>query len=286
MRQKRAILENNIYGVDLDPQAVEVAQLSLYLKLLEEETTASARQYELDMRETLLPSLAKNIICGNSLIEDDILDGSLFEKEEERKLNPCDLRLAFKPIIDDGGFDVIVGNPPYVRPHNVPPVQKEYFWQRWSVYTGKADIYTCFVQRSTELLKQNGLLSYIVSHGWMRLDSFKAMRRHILDNYRVLELCDMPNRVFEDAAVETGIFVLERDINTARRSGNRVNVTLCSEAKPEPKFTDVRKIRQSSFAASPSLVFDTSISPKTEAVKKIMQAPAFRLEPCMRSSSV
>lgn len=77
LKQKRAILTNNIYGVDIDAQAVEVAQLSLYLKLLEDETTASARLYQIELGDKLLPSLSKNIIGGNSLIDWDILSGKL-----------------------------------------------------------------------------------------------------------------------------------------------------------------------------------------------------------------
>jgi adenine-specific DNA-methyltransferase len=104
---------NNIYGVDVDPQAVEVAQLSLYLKLLEDETTATARSHQLEFKETLLPPLNRNIICGNSLIENDIFEEPLFKKEEERQLRPMDFKSQFRNVFKDGGgFDAIVGNPP------------------------------------------------------------------------------------------------------------------------------------------------------------------------------
>src|SRR5207245_1463115 len=79
LRKKREILLNSIYGVDIDAQAVEVCQLSLYLKLLKDETTVSAHQYLLDFeKQALLPSLANNIVCGNSLIGRDIVEGQLF----------------------------------------------------------------------------------------------------------------------------------------------------------------------------------------------------------------
>ncbi|MCX6377666.1 MAG: type I restriction enzyme HsdR N-terminal domain-containing protein, partial [Armatimonadetes bacterium] len=116
LRKKRDILLNNIYGVDIDSQAVEICQLSLYLKLLEEETEASAQQYLLDFgKQALLPSLSKNIVCGKSLIGRDILDGQLFDNGEERKLNPMYFEDAFPEVMKRGGFDAIIGNPPYGR---------------------------------------------------------------------------------------------------------------------------------------------------------------------------
>ena len=85
LKQKQEILTNNIYGVDIDQQAVEVTQLSLYLKLLEDETTATANDTWVLFKEQLLPDLNKNIVCGNSLIGTDILDSKLFDYEEEKK---------------------------------------------------------------------------------------------------------------------------------------------------------------------------------------------------------
>src|SRR5205085_1091368 len=112
--QRREILLNNIYGVDIDAQAVEVAQLSLYLKMLEDETTASAKSYQLELREALLPTLTNNIIWGNSLVGWDILDGMLFEMNEQKKLNPIDFADKFAAVMRAGGFDAVVGNPPYI----------------------------------------------------------------------------------------------------------------------------------------------------------------------------
>jgi type I restriction-modification system DNA methylase subunit len=103
LQKKREILLNNIYGVDIDTQAVEVAQLSLYLKLLQDETPGSTRQYFLDFeQQALLPSLNKNIVCGNSLIGTDISSSELFEPVEERKLNPMDFEQRFPHIFPRG----------------------------------------------------------------------------------------------------------------------------------------------------------------------------------------
>lgn len=98
LQKKRDILVNNIYGVDIDRQAVEVAQLSLYLKLLEDETVGTTNQFQTEFHFTLLPSLDKNIVCGNSLIGPDILDGGKINVEEEKKLNPLDYAQRFPHI--------------------------------------------------------------------------------------------------------------------------------------------------------------------------------------------
>jgi hypothetical protein len=113
LQKKREILLNNIYGVDIDNQAVEVAQLSLFLKLLQDETPASARNHQLEFRETLLPPLNKNVVCGNSLIGRDVIIADFFENgATERKLNPMNFEDAFPEIMKRGGFDAIIGNPP------------------------------------------------------------------------------------------------------------------------------------------------------------------------------
>ncbi|MCZ7615954.1 MAG: N-6 DNA methylase [Ignavibacteriaceae bacterium] len=135
LKQKTKILLNNVYGVDIDQQAVEVTQLSLYLKLLEDETTATANDSWVMFKEQLLPDLNKNIVCGNSLIGTDILTqqtslpfvkGGTEGGLDELKLKPMDFETVFPHIFpskagglvrrspkDEDGFDAIVGNPPY-----------------------------------------------------------------------------------------------------------------------------------------------------------------------------
>lgn len=149
--QRREILLNNIYGVDIDPQAVEVAQLSLYLKLLEDETTASAHDYQLELRDALLPSLTRNIICGNSLVGSDILDGELFNINEELNMRVMDFEDAFPNVMSEGGFDAIVGNPPYVRTERLDKRQLKYFKSKYSA-EGQVDLYLLFIEKALRIL--------------------------------------------------------------------------------------------------------------------------------------
>jgi hypothetical protein len=99
----------------------------------------------------------------------------------------------------------------------------------------------------------------------------RSGRQHVLDNYRVLLLCDMPDRVFEDAAVKTGLFVFQREASGASRNKHKVDFMRCTETKRGPAFVDVRRIPQEAFASNSLRVFDTSISPETEIVKAKMR---------------
>jgi hypothetical protein len=190
LRKKREILVNNLYGVDIDNQAVEVAQLSLYLKLLQDETPGSTRQYFLDFeQQALLPSLNKNIVCGNSLIGTDILSGELFEPVAERKLNPMNFEDRFPEIMKCGGFDAIVGNPPW----GVEFSEKELDYLRTNFKTAEAsnvDSYAAFIEAATTILRESGLLGYIVPDTFLRKDDYLPTRRFFLERTRVHELIE------------------------------------------------------------------------------------------------
>ena len=188
LRKKRDILVNNIYGVDIDAQAVEVAQLSLYLKLLKEETTASAHEHQLEFHETLLPTLTKNIVCGNSLVGMDILEGQLFEAKEERKLNPMDFALKFPDIMKAGGFDVVIGNPPYVRQESLGDLFKNYVSNRYATYNNAADLYVYFYERANAILKAGGWFGFISSNKFMKSRYGENLRQYISTRTRILKI--------------------------------------------------------------------------------------------------
>jgi adenine-specific DNA-methyltransferase len=117
IEEKQHILVNNIYGVDIDAQAVEVTKLSLYLKLMEGETDQSTGQLFSYSDLKLLPNLKDNIKCGNSLIGTDFYtqQEGLFDIEQQRTINAFDWKTEFANVFGKGGFDCVVGNPPYVR---------------------------------------------------------------------------------------------------------------------------------------------------------------------------
>jgi tRNA1(Val) A37 N6-methylase TrmN6 len=213
--QRRDILLNNIYGVDIDPQAVEVAQLSLYLKLLEDENVATARRYQLEFREALLPSLNSNIVCGNSLIGWDIHEGRLFEREEEFKLNPMDFNKSFSRVMADGGFDAIVGNPPYVRIQGFPRKQIDYLSKNYRSAVGNFDLYVTMVERAYNLLKEGGRLGQILPNKFFKTDYGAGLRRFISENKALAKVVDFGAEQVFDATTYTCLLFLSKGERSA-----------------------------------------------------------------------
>lgn len=246
--QKRQILINNIYGVDIDPQAVEVAQLSLYLKLLEDETIASTRQQQLALREALLPSLSKNIVCGNSLIGWDILEGKLFDSGEERKLNPMNFEDAFPEVMKRGGFDAVVGNPPYGFHQIHNEMVKPYFKQHYASSEGSYEHYFLFYEASLRLLRVGGLHGFIVPVTWLTIPSARGLRKFILTQFAIREIAWLPEFVFRDAKVNTLISII------SKQEPGSVKVLISSENNPALKKGEQKVFEQSQFIKSGNII--------------------------------
>jgi hypothetical protein len=127
-------------------------------------------------QERALPSLADNIKCGNSLIGPDYFTGKLIpDPEELKRMNPFDWNQAFPEAMKAGGFDCVIGNPPYVRQESLGS-QKEYFLKHYKTYNGIADLYTYFIEKGVSLLNPGGLFSYIVANKWMRANYGQPLR--------------------------------------------------------------------------------------------------------------
>ena len=178
------ILKENIFGVDLDAQAVEIAQLNLLLKVLSQKTK--------------LPTLQHNLRVGNSLIE-----------KGDDNLKPFNFDNEFKEVIEQGGFDVIIGNPPYIKEdtnrltfdglHDNP------------YYQGKMDIWTLFACRAIDLLKDGGYFSFIAPSSWLGSAGASIFREKILNSGEIVKFIDFNDfRVFRDASIQTMIFVFQK----------------------------------------------------------------------------
>ncbi|NPV02396.1 MAG: N-6 DNA methylase [Brevinematales bacterium] len=212
IRQKQQILLNNIYGVDIDAQAVEVTQLSLALKMLEDETTATANDMQVLFHEKIIPNLSGNIVCGNSLISTDILSRNLFSGEEERRLNPMDFESAFPGVFKSGGFDCVIGNPPYVKEYTekdqFKSIKKSHLEK---YYQGKMDLWYFFVCYGLDILKSHGYLGFIAPNNWITNAGASILRNKILSDSKIIKYIDFNDfKVFKEASIQTMVFVLQK----------------------------------------------------------------------------
>ncbi len=215
--ERKRILLNNIFGVDIDTQAVEVTKLSLLLKVLEGENEETISKQLKLFAERALPSLHKNIKCGNSLIGPDIFttiqtniqnntqtknqtnSQTVLTDEEIRQIKPFDWRREFPEIMQKGGFDAVIGNPPYVRQETLGQVFKEYVKKQYAVYAGTADLYAYFIEKGVSLLGEGGRFSYIVANKWMRANYGKPLRQWLKTKQieEIVDFGDLP--VFTNA---------------------------------------------------------------------------------------
>ncbi len=228
IEKKQEILLNSIYGLDIDEQAVEVSKLSLYLKLLEDEGKEAASKEELfkhtDLK--LLPSLMGNIKCGNALVESDYYLGkeaSLFEDlDAMREINVFDWKdtsKGFGAIFEAGGFDCVIGNPPYVsnatqRINEKFKSQREYFLSSGHYKTLHKlwDLYILFIEKSLSILKTGGMYSSIIPYPFTNQSYARLSREMILQHYNLLEIVDLKGtKVFQNATVTNCIPIVRKE---------------------------------------------------------------------------
>jgi hypothetical protein len=217
------LLSSCLYGVDIDQQAVEVTIMSLYLKLLEGRLPPHWQQDFLE--RGLLPPMDNNICCGNSLMSKTDFDrywddkhGSLFGGDEDVKfrMNPFDWTSetrGFGSILaDGGGFDCVIGNPPYIRVQELnkwSPEECEFYkWHFKSAAKGNYDIYVVFIERGLELLAPDGLLGYICPHKFWQAQYGKAIREILTQGCHIRSILDFTDQqVFRGATTYTAIHI-------------------------------------------------------------------------------
>ncbi len=218
--ERKRILLNNIHGVDIDPQAVEVTKLSLLLKVLEGDLQQHLQRDFIRERQRILPDLGRNIQCGNSLIGPDFYEFEqmlLLDDEIQYRINVFDWKQGFPEIMKRGGFDCVIGNPPYVllqadfRDDN----QLEYFRQHYSSASYKIDTYHLFIEKALGLLRADGLSSYITPSNYLSNNYLEPLRKVFLDKSSLEEITLFDYPVFHKVSVDTAVFVTSK---TAPRS--------------------------------------------------------------------
>lgn len=167
--EKKRILTAHIFGVDIDRQAVEVSKLSLLLKVLEGENDQTMAQQLTLFQERALPNLSNNIKCGNSLIAPNCFAGKLLpDAEELKRVNSFDWKQEFPEAMKAGGFDCVIGNPPYIRIQKMKewaPLEVEIYKKLFkAAASGNYDIYVVFIEKGLKLLNDRGMLGFICPH--------------------------------------------------------------------------------------------------------------------------
>lgn len=275
--EKRRILQNNIYGVDLDQNAVEVSKLSLLLKMLENESDATGRQTLMFAAGgRILPDLSDNIKWGNSLIGSDFYDDKqsrMFTEEERLKVKffDWDSEEGFNEIMRAGGFDAVIGNPPYVilGTDVIPQEQIEYLRQ-FEVAQYKTDLYHLFFERGIQVLRNDGFLSLITPNPWLTQKFTNQLREFIVKNTCIIELSVFDHLVFNDANVYTAITTLQKrnDNRTHQiRVKNPENATTLEALLGTP----ASYVSQNGWRQSENYIFETRLVGKTgELILRIL----------------
>jgi adenine-specific DNA-methyltransferase len=256
------ILLKNIYGVDLDSHAVEITRLNLLLRAL--------------AKVEALPSLAGNILCGNSLISGSDKELSHYFGDSFKDKKPFNWEERLPDIAKKKGFDIVIGNPPYLRPHKIEASEKQALWAQYQVYRAKSDIYACFIQRAIDLVKPGGYVSYIVSNTFMSLESFAPLRKYILDTCCILYFGLTPQKVFEDATVETIILGLKKENNQNIRRQNKILITQYLDGD----FNKVKEIPQENFYSTHLNIFDLSWGEATLSLSSKIELNTDKLFEC------
>ena len=223
---ENTILENNIYGVDLNEESVEIAKLSLWLR------TAQPRRK--------LNDLSSNIKCGNSLIDSKTVAG-------DKAFN---WDTAFAKVYANGGFDVVIGNPPYVA-RSLDDSVKKYINKVYKTAQYQVELYVSFIEKGTEILKDEGQIGFIVPNSWLKNLRMSDCRDYVLNHLDISILAPNLDNVFPDASVDTLIFIGERSANLGK-----MDVIEFVNSQPSLKH----QINQKRFYNNDGLIFDVEIS--------------------------
>jgi len=255
--ERLPVLTGNIFGVDLDMQAVEIARLNLLLRSL--------------ARREMLPTLADNIRCGNSLISGTEKELESYFGDGWKKVKPFNWNEELPDIMKNGGFDVVIGNPPYVRFSSLQEQEKNYYKNFNKSAFKQYDLYVLFIEKAISLLKTGGRLGFITSSKFFASDYGEQIRKYILDNCCIEKVIDVSNlSVFKDAAIYPFIFIFLKEDSSEKRNINTVDVV--TDIVTGEKFKELnqvtRPVKQTHFLSLSKNIFDISYMP-TNILDKI-----------------
>lgn len=288
LKAKQDIVVNNIFGVDINPYAVEVTKFSLLLKLLENEKAGSIDNYLARHKKKVLPTLKGNIKCGNSLVDDTYFKFTPEAIEDDEllfKVKPFNWAKEFPFLAKSQGFHAIVGNPPYVRIQNMVKYSAEeikYYQSKVSDYTVAAsdtfDKYYLFIQRAVNLLNADGMLGYIVPNKFFIVKGGKALRKFISTHSSFFKIIHFGvQQVFPNRSTYTVILILDKkaraDFNFKRIRKITAELVAGTISYIQYQSQDFKDQPWIFVSKESQAVFDRLRAADTVSLKKIAEIP-------------
>ena len=324
--ERKRILLDHIHGVDIDAQAVEVTKLSLLLKVLEGASQQTLDNQLRLFHERALPDLAANIKCGNSLIGPDFYDNQqmdMFDEEERYRINVFDWETEFPHVFDQspkrkrgvptpsgakpvahalvtdqqpvahapgsdpsGGFDAVIGNPPYVDIKALPNGDVRYLFSTYQTANNRVNLFAAFVESSLEIVNASCFrFAMIVPTALLAQSSYRALRHLVVTRYEVSNLARLPNESFGSAAGEVKVDTVIVVIRSRRSEDPVVNIVgytgyeRISEIRPDTAYVH-GTIHQNRWSRNPDCVWSINTTDAHELILAKCQRHALPLDDC------
>jgi type I restriction-modification system DNA methylase subunit len=248
------LLQENIHGVDLNEESVELSRINLWLRSIQ--------------KDVKLNELDKNLRCGNSLVSSNTDSFSNYYGKGE--INAFNWEEEFSEVFESGGFDKLIGNPPYLKISKLDDTQEKFLKEEYNTLKSESNTFAAFIERASNLLKEGGKLGFIVHKNMLNLKTHDKLREFMMDEFKIDEIVDMEEGVFDGVTAESIILILEKnkkaknyDIEIKKRHGGKY------ETINDYKST---KVNSSRIRDTPKYVISTNMDEnRYKIVEKIRE---------------
>lgn len=263
------ILTDNLHGVDLDPQAVEITILNLSLKAIK--------------TKKRLPYMGDHIKCGNSLVSGTKEDLETYFGDRWNEKKPFNWKSEFPEVFSEGGFDIVLGNPPYINVNNLPNEERIYLMEKYDSALKRFDIFIGFIERGLKLLKEGGRLSFIIPYPFLTQNYAEKLRKLILTSEEIgciiEQFVDLSKfKIFQYAEVRNIIAILQRERRNEERNLSRIRIL--TPAENPNTIGEIRGailyIPQKIFLETPENMFRLELNEETMPIIEKLEKPSIR----------